>query len=89
MVYYLVFKKADNKEHTIRDIIYDRLGRIYFIRTTELDNKYKFTSLCCCGYCINNITDVLKIKTYLINEAINNKSYASIDLNSFDIIQWS
>lgn len=88
MTYYLTFKKTDNKEYTIRDIIYDNNDKIRNIRIIDLLDNYRITSLCCSGYIFYNKSDALRIKNYLINKAINNIKYDDIDLNSFNVIEW-
>ena len=88
MTYYLTFKKTDNKEYTIRDIIYDNNDNIRNIRVIDLLDNYRITSLCCSGYIFYNKSDALRIKNYLINKAINDSRYGDIDLNSFNVIEW-
>lgn len=88
MTYYLTFKKTDNKEYTIRDIICDSNDNIRNIRIIDLLDNYRFTSLCCSGYIFYNKSDALRIKDYLINKAINDIKYGDIDLNSFNVIEW-
>lgn len=88
MTYYLVFKKSNNKEYTIRDIIYDSNDKICNIRIIDLLDNYRFTSLCCSGYLFYNKSDALRIKDYLINKAINDIKYGDIDLNSFNVMEW-
>lgn len=87
MTYYLTFKKTDNKEYTIRDIIYDNNDKIRNIRIIDLLDNYRITSLCCSGYIFYNKSDALRIKNYLINKANNNIKYDDIDLNSFNVIE--
>lgn len=88
MTYYLTFKKTDNKEYTIRDIIYDNNDKIRNIRIIDLLDNYRITSLCCSGYIFYNKSDALRIKDYLINKAINDIRYGDVDLKSFNVIEW-
>lgn len=88
MTYYLTFKKTNNKEYTIRDIIYDSNDKIRNIRIIDLLDNYRITSLCCSGYIFYNKSDALRIKNYLINKAINDSRYGDIDLNSFNVMEW-
>lgn len=87
MTYYLTFKKTDNKEYTIRDIICDSNDNICNIRIIDLLDNYRITSLCCSGYIFYNKSDALRIKDYLINKAINDIKYGDIDLKSFNVIE--
>lgn len=87
MTYYLTFKKTDNKEYTIRDIIYDYNDNIRNIRIINLDKNYRLISFCCNGYIFYNKSDALRIKNYLINKAINDIRYGDIVLNSFNIME--
>lgn len=89
MTYYLTFKKTDNKEYTIRDIICDYKDNICSIRIIDLLDNFRITSLCCSGYIFYNKSDALRIKDYLINKAVNDISYSDIVLNSFNVIQWN
>ena len=88
MTYYLTFKKTNDKEYTIRDIIYDSNNNIRNIRIINLDKNYRLISLCCSGYIFYNKSDALKIKNYFINKAINDSRYGDIVLNSFNIMEW-
>lgn len=88
MTYYLTFKKTDNKEYAIRDIICDSNDNIRNIRIINLDRNYRLMDLFCRAYIFYNKSDTLRIKNYFINKAINNIRYGDIVLNSFNIMKW-